>query len=73
MDLFGGINLPKSNEPVERKEITTTILYFEKNELKEFKELTKKGMKKMYPDTFKDENFSDFLLEILRIYTNECN
>lgn len=67
MELFD-LELPKNNEPKEKVEITTTILYLSKEELKEFKLLTKEGMKKMYPETFKEENFSDFLLTILRKY-----
>lgn len=52
--------------PIENIEITTTILYFSEDELKEFKKLCKKGMEIEYGRTKKNEsNLSDFLLKIL--------
>lgn len=53
------------NSPVDTTEITTTILYFSKQELSQFKKLCKAGMKKEYPATFQQNNLSDFLLLIL--------
>lgn len=55
------------NSPIDQTEITTTILYFSKEELKEFKTLCKTAMKREYPLQFQKEgNLSDLLLKILR-------
>mgnify|MGYP001083862391 CR=1 FL=1 len=58
--------------PIEEIEITTTMLYFSKQELKEFKTLCKKGIKKELGKDFQQKgNLSDFLLLILnREYGN---
>lgn len=57
----------KDKSPVDNTEITTTILYFSKEELKEFKKLCKEGMKKEWPNDFQEKaNMPDFLLKILR-------
>ncbi|AFM54745.1 hypothetical protein P12024L_25 [Nonlabens phage P12024L] len=62
-----GIN----ESPTDETEITTTILYFSKEELKEFKSLCKKGMKFEYgSDVFEKGNLSNFLLKILKKYEN---
>jgi hypothetical protein len=54
------------NSPIDETEITTTMLYFSKQELKEFKELCKKGIKIEYNEEFQQKgNLSDFLLLIL--------
>jgi hypothetical protein len=53
--------------PVDNTEITTTILYFSSDELKEFKKLSKAGIKKEFGSEFQQKgNLSDFLLKILR-------
>ena len=44
MKLFDD-NWGVDNSPIEDVEITTTILYFSRTELKEFKRLCKKGIK----------------------------
>jgi hypothetical protein len=55
------------NSPLDDTQITTTILYFSIDELKEFKELCKNGMKKEFPNNFKTNgNLSDLLLLMLR-------
>jgi hypothetical protein len=55
------------NSPLDQTEITTTILYFSKEELKEFKSLCKTAMKLEYPLVFQKEgNLSDLLLKILQ-------
>ncbi len=55
------------NSPIDETVITTTILYFSKDELKEFKKLCKKGMKIQYPNAYQYKaNLSDFLLFLLR-------
>lgn len=56
----------KDNSPIENVEITTTILYFSKEELKQFKHLCKEGMKIEYGPHFQDKgNLSDLLLKVL--------
>lgn len=51
----------------DNTEITTTILYFSKEELKEFKKLCKKGIRKTYGEEYQQKgNLSDYLLKILR-------
>lgn len=55
------------NSPIDETEITTTILYFSTDELRQFKKLCKKGIKAEYNDEFKQKgNLSDFLLLILK-------
>lgn len=54
------------NSPIENTEITTTILYFSEEELKLFKNLCKKGIKKLYKQEYQQKgNLSDFLLQTL--------
>lgn len=58
--------LPKDDSPVDDTNIVTTLLYYSEQEMAEFKSLVKRGMMEMYPDTFREANMSDFLLQILR-------
>ena len=54
------------NSPVDETEITTTILYFSKQELREFKKLCKAGIKIEFNEEYQQKgNLSDFLLKIL--------
>jgi hypothetical protein len=54
------------NSPVDETEITTTILYFSKQELRQFKKLCKTGIKIEFNDEYQQKgNLSDFLLKIL--------
>ena len=53
------------NSAPDNTEITTTILYFSKEELQLFKQLCKKGMQKETLNLSK-ANLSDFLLLILK-------
>ena len=56
----------KDNSPIENVEITTTILYFSKEELKQFKYLCKEGMKAEFGPEYQDKgNLSDLLLKLL--------
>jgi hypothetical protein len=56
-----------NDSPIDNTEITTTILYFSKEELKEFKSLCKEGMKKEFGEEYQTKgNISDFLLIILK-------
>jgi len=55
------------NSPLDETEITTTILYFSTDELKQFKRLCKIGIKQEYNRKKKKKgNLSDFLLLILK-------
>ena len=55
------------NSPVDKTQITTTILYFSEEELKEFKRLCKKGIKKEFgEDSQTRGNISDLLLKVLK-------
>lgn len=55
------------NSPLDTTEITTTILYFSAEELKEFKELCKRGIKIEFGAEFQQKgNLSDLLLKTLR-------
>jgi hypothetical protein len=60
------------NSPIEDVEITTTILYFSRQELKEFKKLCKKGIKQEFGGEYQQKgNLSDLLLKILRKEYND--
>jgi hypothetical protein len=51
---------------IDNTEITTTILYFSKEELAAFKKLCKVGIKYEFGQEFQQKgNLSDFLLKIL--------
>jgi hypothetical protein len=55
------------NSPIDNTEITTTLLYFSTEELKEFKSLCKKGIRKEFNEQYQVKgNLSDLLLIILR-------
>ena len=55
------------NSPIEEVEITTTMLYFSRQELKEFKQLCKKGIKQEFGEQYQQKgNLSDLLLKILK-------
>ena len=55
------------DSPIEDVEITTTILYFSRLELKEFKALCKKGIKKEFGEDYQQKgNLSDLILKLLK-------
>lgn len=55
------------NSPIENVEITTTMLYFSRQELKQFKTLCKKGIKKEFGQEYQQKgNLSDLLLKLLK-------
>jgi len=59
------------NSPADNTEITTTMLYFSTDELKQFKRLCKLAMKQEYGDkVFEKGNLSNLLLLILSRYEN---
>ena len=51
---------------IDNTEISTTLLYYSKEEMAEFKRLCKAGMKKEFPETFQDSNISDLILTLLK-------
>ena len=52
---------------IDNTVITTTILYFSKEELTQFKKLCKEGIKKEFGEEYQQKgNLSDFLLKILK-------
>ena len=54
------------DSPIDNTEITTTLLYFSSEELKQFKKLCKVGIKYEYNQSFQQKgNLSNFLLKIL--------
>jgi len=66
MKLFDD-NWGVDNSPIEDVEITTTILYFSRQELKQFKTLCKKGIKQEFGEEYQQKgNLSDFLLMLLK-------
>lgn len=62
-----------NTDPVDRTEIVTTILYFEKEEQRAFKKLCRTGMKRMYGDAAKEKNVPDFLLDLLKQHYDDKN
>lgn len=55
------------NSPVDNTEITTTMLYFSSDELKQFKALCKKGIQFEFKNEYQSKgNLSDLLLIILK-------
>ena len=53
--------------PIEDVEITTTMLYFSKPELKEFKALCNKGIMIEFQEDYQQKgNLSDLLLKVLK-------
>ena len=65
-ELFGQEEFFEEQKSVkDDTNITTTILYFSEEELKEFKQLCKVGMKKEFTD-LQGANIPDLLLTTLR-------
>jgi hypothetical protein len=56
-----------ASKEIDETDITTTLLYFSTEELKEFKKLSKKGIKELFgADYLEKGNLSDLLLHLLR-------
>lgn len=61
------LHIPKNTDPIENVEITTTILYMSKKELREFKALAKEGIKRLWKDDFQQKgNLTDYILHLMR-------
>lgn len=58
--------LPEGSQQVDGTNINQLILYYNDEEIKEFKQLVKTAMKKEYPEDFQKANASDLVLKILR-------
>ena len=57
----------QNTEPIDNTEITGTLLYYTKDNCKEFKLLCKKGMEQTYTkEQLKEANISDFILKTLK-------
>lgn len=66
-ELFGFEEfMDKDNSPLDDTQITTTLLYYSQDELKEFKQLSKELIKKYYGEEYKDGNVSDLILKVFR-------
>lgn len=68
MELFAQEDFyEKDNSPIEDVEITTTILYISRTELKEFKQKAKKGIERMFGEEYQQKgNLSDYILTLIR-------
>lgn len=60
--------LVPDNSPLDDTNISTFQLFYDTGQLREFKELCKSGMIKMYPQDFDKRNASDFILDLLRLF-----
>ena len=57
---------------IDNTEIVQVLLYYEKAEAKDFKQLCKAGMKIEFPNEYIEKgNISDFLLKVLKKYYGE--
>lgn len=57
----------QNTEPIDNTEITGTLLYYTKENRKEFKLLCKKGMEQTYTkEQLQEANISDFILKTLK-------
>jgi hypothetical protein len=62
--------LPKDNSPIERLNVTYVQLYYSDEEMRQFKEMCKRGMMRLWPDTYQQQNVSDFIFNLVKNYTN---
>lgn len=69
MNLFEDIDAPKDGSPIQpigNQPTQPASLVFSVEERKEWGDLLKKAMKQEYPNDFKDRNYSDFFLFLLK-------
>lgn len=60
-------DIPKNESPLQDVNITTMLLYMSEEENKEFKALCKEGIKKLFPDDYREKgNLTDYLLHLIR-------
>tara|TARA_Y100000592_G_C5286434_1_gene228743 strand:- start:312 stop:545 length:234 start_codon:yes stop_codon:yes gene_type:complete len=57
------------HSPEDSTQVTTTILYYSEQELKEYKKYAKILLKKYWQHDYKNRNTSDL---ILKMFKNEC-
>ncbi len=62
----------KDKSPVDNTQITTTLLYYSKDELKELKSLGKELLKKNFPNNYTESNLSDLILKLFRDESNKA-
>jgi hypothetical protein len=62
--------LPKDNSPIERLNVTYIQLYYSDEEMRQFKDMCKRGMMRLWPDTYQQQNVSDFIFNLVKNYTN---
>ena len=62
----------QDDNPIDKTQITTTILYLSENELKEFKKYVKQILKIKYPNNYKEKNYSDLILQLIKNEYNNC-
>jgi hypothetical protein len=62
--------LVPDNSPIDNTNISTFQLFYSAEQLREFKDLAKKGLMQMYPTDFAERNASDFILDLLRLYND---
>jgi len=62
--------LPKDNSPIERLNVTYIQLYYNDSEMRQFKDMCKRGMMRMWPDTYRQQNISDFIFNLVKNYTD---
>jgi hypothetical protein len=60
--------LEPDTSPIDNTNITTFQLFFSTEEQRQFKELCKLGMMKMYPQAYQEKNINDFLLRLVELY-----
>lgn len=63
--------LPKDDSPIERLNITYMQLYYKDDEMREFKDMCKRGMMRMWPQNFQEQNISDFIFELVKQYNEK--
>lgn len=66
MELFE-FDYGEASKQIDETDITTTLLYFSTPELREFKKLSKAGIKEHFGEDYLTKgNLSDLLLHVLR-------
>lgn len=62
----------QDDNPIDKTQTTTTVLYLSENELKEFKKYVKQILKIKYPNNYKQKNYSDLILQLIKNEYNNC-
>ena len=67
------LDLGENNMPIDGTEIFPALIYFSKEEHAEFKKELKLAIKKLFPETYENENGSNALLKLLKQYNHGTN